>query len=138
MLQIIEKDVAGGVFELKGKLQADGGDTLLKQTVIELVRSGYQHMILDLQQVPSADAAGLGALVSVRSTVECNGGTLELHNLSPRLRELLTITKLDSVFTIRDCEAPTRGSVSAAGSTGCIGVGTRAFHLSCHEVAGCW
>ncbi len=54
---------------------------------------------LDLSNVKQMDAAGLGALVVLHQVAQQHGNTLRFINPSPRVRQLLTLTKLDSVFT---------------------------------------
>jgi len=60
--------------------------------------------VLDLAGVTELDAAGIGALVSVRKRAEASGVTLKLMNLTPRVEDLLELTRLKSAFEI--CSVP--------------------------------
>ena len=60
--------------------------------------------VLDLAGVTELDAAGIGALVSVRKRAEASGVTLKLMNLTPRVEDLLELTRLRSAFEI--CSVP--------------------------------
>ena len=61
-------------------------------------------MIFNLEQVSYVDSAGLGALVSAYTTVTREGGSLKLVNVTKRLQDLLSITKLLTVFETFDSE----------------------------------
>jgi anti-anti-sigma factor len=73
----------------------------LKQTVKPMIGQ-YRRIVLDLNDVGFLDSAGLGMLVSLKgaaaSAEQCS---LELTNLSPRLKELLETTKLSQLFNFK-------------------------------------
>ena len=82
-----------------------GGDVLLKDKIQSLLQQGHRKMLLDLGAVSYVDSAGLGQLVQVHATATQNGGTLKLLNLTKRLKDLLVMTKLLTVFDSYDTEA---------------------------------
>jgi anti-sigma B factor antagonist len=84
---------------LKGELRVPD-DQLLTRTVRRLVRAGGRRVLVDLQQVTAVDAAGLGALLSARNLLADGGGRIELLNPGPRVRHLMTLTNLFSVFEV--------------------------------------
>ena len=61
-------------------------------------------MVIDLAKVTTVDSSGLGTLVAGFASLEKSGGRLKLANLSPKIAELMTITKLYTVFEIFDDE----------------------------------
>ena len=67
-----------------------------------------EELILDLSRVHAIDAAGIGALVSLQAA----GVYLKIQNPSPRVREILLVTKLDSLIEI--CFSPTPNEMAAA------------------------
>jgi anti-sigma B factor antagonist len=76
------------------------------QTVVrEQVRQGRLVVLLDMTAVTDIDAHGLGALVSGLTTLERHGGQMALVAPPDRIRRLLAITRLDTVFAIYDSEA---------------------------------
>lgn len=75
-----------------------GGDVLLKDKIQSLLQQGQRKVLLDLGGVSYVDSAGLGQLVQVHATTSHNGGALKLLNLTKRLKDLLVVTKLLTVF----------------------------------------
>jgi anti-sigma B factor antagonist len=103
-LQIDERS-AGEVTILgvKGKLILDEVD-LLRNRVTSLVDQNRRKLLLDLGGVPYVDSAGLGEIVRCHTTVTRQGGQLKLLNLTKRIQDLMTITKLSNVFDTYDSE----------------------------------
>jgi anti-sigma B factor antagonist len=80
------------------------GDELLKDKVNSLLNQGLKKIVLNLADVPYIDSAGLGEIVRTYTTVSKQGGTLKLLNLTKRITDLLSITKLLTVFETFDNE----------------------------------
>ena len=93
------------ILDLKGKLTLGDGDELLKEKINNLIQQGHRNLLLNLESVPYVDSAGLGGIVHIYTTVSHQGGTLKLVNLTKRISDLLTITKLLTVFETFDSEA---------------------------------
>ena len=92
------------ILDLQGKLTLDDGDTLLRDKVRGLVKRGRKHFVINFRDVPYIDSAGIGELVAIFTTLTSRGGTLRLLNVPKRLRDLLVITKLLTVFETFDAE----------------------------------
>ena len=104
-MQIDERVVGDVTFlDLKGKLTLGEGDTLLKDKVNSLIMEGKKKLVLNLEGVPYIDSAGLGEIVRTYTTVSRQGGKLKLLNLTKRIQDLLSITKLLTVFETYDSE----------------------------------
>jgi anti-sigma B factor antagonist len=103
-LQIDERN-AGEVtiLGIRGKLILDEVD-LLRSTITSLVDRNHRKLLLDLGGVPYVDSAGLGEIVRCHTTVTRQGGQLKLLNLTKRIQDLMTITKLSNVFDTYDSE----------------------------------
>ena len=93
------------VLDLKGKLTIGEGDALLKETIQRLIDQGHNKLLLNLEDVPYVDSAGLGEIVRTYTTVSRQGGSLKLVNLTKRITDLLAITKLLTVFDTFESEA---------------------------------
>ena len=105
-MQIAEREVgAVTVLDLSGKITLGEGDTLLKDKLHSLLHRGKKSVLLNLGEVSYVDSAGLGALVSAYTTVTREGGSLKLVNVTKKLQDLLSITKLLTVFESFDAEA---------------------------------
>jgi anti-sigma B factor antagonist len=102
------------VLDLKGKITLGEGDELLKDKVNSLVNQGHRKIVLNLAEVPYLDSAGLGEVVRAYTTVSRQGGSLKLLNLTKRITDLLSITKLLTVFDTFDTENEAIRSFSAS------------------------
>jgi anti-sigma B factor antagonist len=92
------------VLDLKGKMTLGEGDELLKDKINSMLANGRKKLILNLEGVPYIDSAGLGEIVRTYTTVSRQGGSLKLLNLTKRIEDLLSITKLLTVFETFDAE----------------------------------
>jgi anti-sigma B factor antagonist len=103
----IEERVVGNVtiLDLKGKITLGEGDEALKDKINSLVLQDRRQILLNLGAVPYIDSAGLGEIVRTYTTVSRQGGSLKLVNLTKRITDLLSITKLLTVFETFDTEA---------------------------------
>ena len=111
----IEQRVSGDVtiVTINGDITLNkGGDVLLKDKINSLLQQGNKKLLLDLGNVSYVDSAGLGQLVQVYATTSHLGGSLKLLNLTKRLRDLLVLTKLLTVFDSYDSEAEAVASFS--------------------------
>ncbi len=114
-MQIDERAVGDVlVLDLTGKVTLGQGDELLKDKVNSLVNQGRKKILLNLGNVPYIDSAGLGEIVRAYTTVSRQGGSLKLLNLTKRITDLLSITKLLTVFETYDSEAEAVRSFSTA------------------------
>jgi anti-sigma B factor antagonist len=104
-MQIDERVVDGvTILDLKGKMTLGEGDELLKDKINSLIHQGQKNLLLNLEGVPYIDSAGLGEIVRTYTTVSRQGGALKLVNLTKRITDLLSITKLLTVFETFDLE----------------------------------
>ena len=93
------------ILDLKGKMTLGEGDELLKDKINSLLSGGRKKLLLNLEGVPYIDSAGLGEVVRTYTTVSRQGGSLKLLNLTKRIEDLLSITKLLTVFETYESEA---------------------------------
>ena len=92
------------ILDVTGKLTIGEGDELLKDKINSLIQQGHKKLILNLEGVPYVDSAGLGEIVRTYTTVSRQGGNLKLLNLTKRIEDLLSITKLLTVFDTYESE----------------------------------
>jgi anti-sigma B factor antagonist len=102
----IDERAAGNVTVLvvKGELKLGEGLALLKDKVHSLLHQGRKHILVDLGGVTYIDSSGIGELASAFTSVAKAGGSIKLLNLTKRVRDLLAITKLLTVFDTFDTE----------------------------------
>jgi anti-sigma B factor antagonist len=105
-MEMKERDSGGvTVLDLSGRIIQGGGDLLLKDKLQSLVQQGKKNILLNLAEVGYIDNAGLGGLVSAHITLSREGGRVKLVNVTKKLQDLLSITKLYLVFETFDSEA---------------------------------
>ena len=93
------------IVDVSGKVTlGDGGDAILKDKMRSLVQQGHKKVLLNLGDVSYVDSAGLGEIVQAYATQNKNGGKLKLLNATKRIKDLLAITKLLTVFECHDSE----------------------------------
>jgi len=114
-MQIEERSVGDvTILDLKGKMTLGEGDELLKDKINSLIHQGQRKLLLNLEGVPYIDSAGLGEIVRTYTTVSRQGGSLKLLNLTKRIHDLLSITKLLTVFDTFDTESEAVRSFAAS------------------------
>ena len=91
------------VLDLSGKITLGEASGKLRSAVQDALGSS-KKILLNLADVNYIDSAGLGELVSAFTTVKNAGGELKLLNLTKKVRDLLVITKLLTVFDVKDNE----------------------------------
>ena len=114
-MEISERIVgAVTVLDLSGKLTIGEGAQLLKDKTESLVFQERKQIVVNLAAVPYIDSGGLGQLVACYTTVAKAGGRLTLLNVNTRNHDLLSITKLVSVFETFETEREALDSHQAA------------------------
>lgn len=93
------------IVDLSGRITLGEGSVILRDTVRELIGKGNKKIVLNLGDVNYIDSSGIGELVSAFTTVRNQGGELKLLNLTKKVHDLLQITKLYTVFDVKDDEA---------------------------------
>jgi len=92
------------VVDVSGRIILGEETKLLRETIQRLLGGGQKQILLNLGEVSFIDSAGIGELVSAFTSVRNRGGDLKLLKLTRRVHEVLQITKLYTVFDIRDDE----------------------------------
>ena len=92
------------VLDMKGRVRLGGGTISLHKAIRCLVEEGKMQILLNLASVTHIDSSGLGELISSHITLNAKGGEIKLMHLTESLRELMTITKLLTVFDVYDDE----------------------------------
>ena len=93
------------VLDMSGKITIGEGSVALRTAVRRLLEEGKKRILLNIAGVSYIDARGIGELVSSYTAIGKEGGQLKLLNLTQKLQDLLTITKLLTVFDVYDSEA---------------------------------
>ena len=93
------------IVDLSGRITIGEGTVILKETVRTLLQKGEPKILLNLGDITYIDSSGIGELVSSFTTAGKQGGKLKLLNLTKKVHDLLSITKLLTVFEVFDDEA---------------------------------
>ena len=92
------------VVDMSGRITLGEGSVVLRDTIRDLVGKGQKKILLNLGDVTYIDSSGIGELVSAFTSVRREGGDLKLLKLTKKVHDLLQITKLYTVFDIKDDE----------------------------------
>ena len=92
------------ILDLSGRITLGEGSVVLRDTVRDILGKGNKKILLNLGEVNYIDSSGIGELVSAFTTVRKEGGELKLLNLTKKVHDLLQITKLYTVFDVKDDE----------------------------------
>ena len=99
------------VLDLSGPITfAKGDDQVFKDKINSLVHQGHKNILVNMAGVTMVDSAGLGEIVGAYTTVTRAGGSMKLVNLTKRLHDLLSITKLLTVFDTYESEQDALGT----------------------------
>ena len=93
------------IVDLSGRIVLGEEGALLRDLVRNLASEGIKKILLNLRDVEYIDSSGLGEMVSAFTSIRSQGGELKLLNLTTRVRSLLQVTKLLTVFDVLDDEA---------------------------------
>jgi anti-sigma B factor antagonist len=93
------------VIDVAGRITLGEGSSALRETLRDLIAKNQNKILLNLADVSYIDSSGIGELVSGYTTVTNTGGSLKLLNLNKRVKDLLQITKLYTVFEVHEDEA---------------------------------
>ncbi len=96
----IEKRKKGGVtiFDLKGKILIGEGIDELREAINDSIKANEKNLILNFDHVPYLDSTGLGEVVRSYTSVKKEGGMVKIVNLTQKVHDLLSVTKLITVF----------------------------------------
>lgn len=92
------------ILDMSGKVTIGEGSVALRNTIRRILGEGKKNILLNLGDIGYIDSSGIGELVSSFTTVNKEGGTLKLLNLTQKVQDLLAITKLLTVFDTFDDE----------------------------------
>lgn len=105
-LTLASREVDGvTVVDLNGRITLGEGSVQLREAIRDLISKGQKNILLNLGDVNYIDSSGLGELVSAYTTSKNQGATLKLLSLTKKVKDVLQLTKLYTVFDIYDDEA---------------------------------
>jgi len=93
------------ILDCSGRITLGEGSIILRDNVSQLLAKGQKKILLNLGEINYIDSSGIGELVTAFTTARKQGGELKLLNLTKKVHDLLQITKLYTVFDVKDDEA---------------------------------
>ncbi len=102
------------IVDVSGRLTLGESVALLRDTLQHMAAEGRRNVLLNLGELTYMDSSGIGVLVSSFATFNNLDGRLKLFNLSSRVKDLLLLTKLYTVFEVYNDEASALASFSQA------------------------
>ena len=100
------------VLDMNGSIRMGEGSAELRTAIRDLVTGGKKKILLNLAGVKYIDSSGIGELIANYTTVSKDGGQMKLLSLTEKVRDLLVITKLLTVFDSYESEAEALSSFS--------------------------
>ena len=92
------------IVDLSGQIKLGEGTSVLRDTVKDLLGKGHKKILVNLGDVNYIDSTGIGELVSAYASVRNQGGELKLLHVTKKVRDVLQIMKLYTVFHVLDDE----------------------------------
>ena len=93
------------ILDCSGSIRMGDGAVSLRNVIRGLNEQGSKKILLNLHEVKNVDSSGIGELIANYATLSRDGGQLKLLKLTDKIRDLLVITKLLTVFDAYDDEA---------------------------------
>jgi anti-sigma B factor antagonist len=105
-MKVTRRQIEGvTVLDLSGRINLGEGGVILREAIQDVLAKGDKKILLNMSDVTYIDSSGLGELVTAFTSVRNRGGELKLLNLTKKVHDLLQITKLYTVFDIKDDES---------------------------------
>ena len=92
------------IVDVFGRITLGEGSSMLRDALRAMANEG-EKILLNLAELTYLDSSGIGVLVGCFATLRNQGGNLKLLNLTSRVKDLLLITKLYTVFEVYEDEA---------------------------------
>lgn len=102
------------IVDLGGKITLGENTGILRDELRSVLAQGSKNIILNLRDVTYVDSAGLGELVGVYTTATNQGGAVKLLNMQRKMRDLMQITKLHTIFPVFENEQEAVASFGSA------------------------
>jgi anti-sigma B factor antagonist len=92
------------VLKLEGKFMGGGDSFFLREKIKNVLSTGIQKILVDLDGVPYIDSTGVGFLVGSHTTVSHEGGWLKLVRVKSKILDVLKVMNLLKIFDIYEDE----------------------------------
>ncbi len=105
-LKVTERQAGGiSILDFSGRIVLGKETALMRDTILGLIARGRKSIVLNLSEVPFIDSTGIGELVSASQAIRREGGDLKLLNLTRKVRDMVEVVKLGTIFELFDDEA---------------------------------
>lgn len=92
------------ILDLEGKLMGGPDAETFRNTIYKLIEKGHKKVIVNLHSIDWINSTGMGILISGYTTMRRNKGDLRLLHVSDKIRSILFVTKLNTIFQCFDSE----------------------------------
>jgi len=98
-MKIYQRNENGiSILELEGRITIGEGDVMMREAILALLGSGQDKILLNMSRVSYMDSSGVGELISCQTQVSDAGGQFKLLNISTKIKNLLHIAQILTVF----------------------------------------
>lgn len=102
------------IVDLNGKITLGENTGILRDELRSVLAQGNKNILLNLKDVSYVDSAGLGELVGVYTTATNQGGAVKLLNMQSKMKDLMQVTKLHTIFPAFENEQEAVASFGAS------------------------
>src|SRR5215831_1827385 len=105
-LKVTERQAGGiTILDINGRIVLGKETALLRDSIHDQIARGRKSIVLNLSEVPYIDSTGIGELTGAAQAIRRQGGDLKLLNLTRRVRDMVEVVKLGTIFELFDDEA---------------------------------
>lgn len=97
------------ILDLEGNVIMGGGSDKLREAIAELIKENKTDILLNFQNVKYIDSSGTGEILSSLNALNELGGSLKLSNLTPKVREVLTLSSILPILEVYEDESKAIG-----------------------------
>ncbi|MEP7352319.1 MAG: STAS domain-containing protein [Acidobacteriota bacterium] len=95
-----KSDELSTVVRLEGRLMLGPSCAELEALIEHEIAQGRRRLVFDLSTLTAMDSTGLGRFIDAHQKLEELGGELRIAGAAGSVREMLRVTKLDTVFSL--------------------------------------
>jgi len=88
------------VLHLSGPITLGDGTQRFRKLIHDTLQAGKKNILLNMSEVYYLDSSGLGELVAAYTTVTAQGGKLKLMKLTPKVHDLVQLTRVYRIFEV--------------------------------------
>ena len=104
-LRVTQRQADGiTILDFNGRIVLGKETALMRDTILDLIGRGKRGIVLNLGNVPYVDTSGISEMLSAAQAIRREGGDLKLLKLTRRVRDMVEVVRLGTIFELFDDE----------------------------------